>query len=385
MQPPIPRVTQAEYTKNAKIKFKKHNLLRRHMPLEIKAITLEESDNGTILPAQEAFRLVREALNEASLSLSQRQIEQILEPHHDRCYALRVDHILQGITEEGRRWRYTLRGKTIKPRSQKETTHQDAMSAYISDLKKIPLMTYQEELCCARRIQAGDEEARDEMIQRNLRFVVNLAKRKLYHGKKVGMELCDLVQAGNTGLIRAAEKYDPERGTRFTTYASFWIKQAIQRKIAEHRYLKIPMNRLELLGKARKAKDLLRIQLGREPTHQEISYEIGTSENELRLIERSYQAPVSLERLKNQTAAPDRLDERVNHTAVREIIQALGSRERSIIERRYGIGGYSPQTLEEIGHAIGLSRERVRQLEIAVIGMMRDPSIARKIAPLYEE
>ena len=263
-----------------------------------------------------------------------------------------------------------------KRRTKGEVNHlQSPLETYLREINETRLLTAEEEQSLARRIGKGDAEARDRMVRANLRLVVNIARS--YAGKGLGLQ--DLIEEGNLGLLRAVEGFDPEMGTRFSTYASYWIKQSIKRAlINSSKTIRIPAYMVELLSKWRRATNRLSEELGRVPTQEETARLLGLPKKKLPIIKKAIQIHnatpqgdqsdqgwslgemVMDERLKS----PDEelLDHDVLKTAL-ELISTLDPREATILRMRFGLDNTTPHTLKEIGQELGLTRERVRQIE----------------------
>jgi RNA polymerase primary sigma factor len=251
----------------------------------------------------------------------------------------------------------------------------DSLRLYLREIGKVPLLTADQEVSLAKRIERGDERAKQHMIEANLRLVVSIAKG--YLGR--GLTFLDLIQEGSLGLIRAVEKFDHRKGFKFSTYATWWIRQAVTRAIADKaRTIRIPVHMVEKLNKVVHIERQLIQRLGREPRPEEVAEELEMSVEEVREILRMAQMPVSLEKPIGEEEdsslgdfVPDDQAESPFDTASlslrREDIEAaLGSlpeRDRKVIELRYGLLGEAPCTLEEVGRAFGVTRERIRQIE----------------------
>ena len=251
----------------------------------------------------------------------------------------------------------------------------DSLRLYLRSIGRVSLLTAEQEVQLARRIERGDMRAKEQMIEANLRLVVSIAKG--YLGR--GLTFLDLIQEGSLGLIRAVEKFDHRRGFKFSTYATWWISQAVTRAIADKgRTIRIPVHMVEKLNKVVHVERQLVQTLGREPTAEEIAAELDCSVREVRDILRMAQQPVSLEKpigeeeeselgdfVEDQTAeSPFELaSENLRRDNVRRALQALPQREREVIEMRFGLGGGRPRTLEEVGRTFNVTRERIRQIE----------------------
>jgi RNA polymerase primary sigma factor len=251
----------------------------------------------------------------------------------------------------------------------------DSLRLYLRSIGRVALLTAEQEVTLARRIERGDMEAKQRMIEANLRLVVSIAKS--YLGR--GLTFLDLIQEGSMGLIRAVEKFDYRRGYKFSTYATWWIRQAVTRAIADKgRTIRIPVHMVEKLNKVVHVERQLVQQLGREPTSEEIAAELETNVREVRDVLRMAQQPVSLEKpigeeeeselgdfVEDQSAeSPFELaSERLRRENLRRALAALPEREREVIEMRFGLTGERPYTLEEVGKAFNVTRERIRQIE----------------------
>jgi RNA polymerase primary sigma factor len=251
----------------------------------------------------------------------------------------------------------------------------DSLRLYLRSIGRVELLTAEQEVMLARRIERGDMLAKQHMIEANLRLVVSIAKS--YLGR--GLTFLDLIQEGSMGLIRAVEKFDYRRGYKFSTYATWWIRQAVTRAIADKgRTIRIPVHMVEKLNKVVHVERQLVQQLGREPTPQEIANELECSVREVRDVLRMAQQPISLEKpigeeeeselgdfVEDQTAeSPFELaSERLRRENLRRALAALPEREREVIEMRFGLTGERPYTLEEVGKAFNVTRERIRQIE----------------------
>ncbi|HEV3128514.1 MAG TPA: RNA polymerase sigma factor RpoD [Solirubrobacteraceae bacterium] len=251
----------------------------------------------------------------------------------------------------------------------------DSLRLYLRSIGRVNLLTAEQEVSLAKRIERGDMRAKQRMIEANLRLVVSIAKS--YLGR--GLTFLDLIQEGSMGLIRAVEKFDYRRGYKFSTYATWWIRQAVTRAIADKgRTIRIPVHMVEKLNKVVHVERQLVQQLGREPTPEEVAAELETTVREVRDVLRMGQQPVSLEKpigeeedsalgdfVEDQTAeSPFELaSEHLRRENLRRALNALPSREREVIEMRFGLTGERPYTLEEVGKAFNVTRERIRQIE----------------------
>jgi RNA polymerase primary sigma factor len=251
----------------------------------------------------------------------------------------------------------------------------DSLRLYLRSIGRVQLLTAEREVALAQRIERGDLIAKQEMVEANLRLVVSIAKG--YLGR--GLSFLDLIQEGSLGLIRAVEKFDYRRGYKFSTYATWWIRQAVTRAIADKgRTIRIPVHMVEKLNKVVHVERQLVQELGREPSPEEIASELDCSAREVRDILRMAQQPVSLEKpigeeeeselgdfVEDEAAeSPFELaSENLRRDNVRRALEALPQREREVIEMRFGLTGARPYTLEEVGRAFNVTRERIRQIE----------------------
>jgi RNA polymerase primary sigma factor len=251
----------------------------------------------------------------------------------------------------------------------------DGLQLFLKGIGKVRLLTAQEEVDLSKRIERGSIEAKQRMVESNLRLVVSIAK----HYRNQGLPFLDLIQEGTLGLVRATEKFDYRRGFKFSTYATWWIRQAIARSLADKaRTIRIPVHVVEKLNRIGRAERKLVTGLGREPTAEEIAEVTGIDAEEVDSIRRSAQAPISLEKPVGdeeqtefgQLIADERAEspyqravEVLTNEALREALENLSYRERRVIELRYGLGDQQPRTLDEVGRTFNVTRERIRQIE----------------------
>jgi RNA polymerase sigma factor (sigma-70 family) len=265
------------------------------------------------------------------------------------------------------------------------------LATYFGEIARIPLLSREEEVELARRVRGGDEAARARLTESNLRLVVQIARRYLHRG----LPLPDLIAEGNLGLIRAVEKFDPDRGTRFSTYAVWWIRQAVTRALANHaRTIRIPVDVGARLARHARERDRLTQVLGRAPTQAEIAASLETTVEAVQELEQVRQHPVSLDAPVGEDGTP--LSDMVaDETAVEpsdlarsllrqraDLVGALddlAANERLVLRRRFGLDGDDPETLEAIGKRLGYTRERVRQLEKAGVRKLRALFAARGV------
>ena len=251
----------------------------------------------------------------------------------------------------------------------------DALQLFLREAGRHQLLTAAQEVELAKRIERGDMEAKQQMIQANLRLVVSIAKNY----RNQGLPFLDLIQEGTLGLIRAVEKFDWRRGFKFSTYATWWIRQAVARALADKaRTIRMPVHVVERLQKMNRAERALWTQLGREPTLEEIADEAAITPQQALEVRAAARASASLDAPVGDTEdavlgdfvageeplPEEAVEQQLRSEALRHALAALPERERSVLELRYGIGGGEPKTLEEIGRRLGLTRERVRQIEL---------------------
>ena len=267
----------------------------------------------------------------------------------------------------------------------------DPVRMYLKEIGHVPLLTAEEEVALAQRMEAGDEEARHRLEEANLRLVVSIAKR--YVGR--GMLFLDLIQEGNLGLLKAVEKFDYSKGYKFSTYATWWIRQAITRAIADQaRTIRIPVHMVETINKYIRVSRQLLQELGRDPTPEEIAHRMGLSVARVREIMKISQEPVSLETpigeeedthlsdFIEDEAAPDPADAAsmlLLKEQISEVLTTLAPREAEVLRLRFGLVDGRSRTLEEVGQNFGVTRERIRQIEAKALRKLRHPVRLRKL------
>jgi len=267
----------------------------------------------------------------------------------------------------------------------------DPVRMYLKEIGKVPLLTSEEEIELAKRMENGDEEAKKRLAEANLRLVVSIAKR--YVGR--GMLFLDLIQEGNLGLIKAVEKFDFRKGFKFSTYATWWIRQAITRAIADQaRTIRIPVHMVETINKLIRVSRQLLQELGRDPTPEEIANEMGMSEEKVRDIQKISQEPVSLETPIGEEEDSHLGDfipdddapapaESAAFTLLKEqlidVLDTLTPREEKVLRLRFGLDDGRARTLEEVGREFNVTRERIRQIEAKALRKLRHPSRSKKL------
>lgn len=264
-----------------------------------------------------------------------------------------------------------------------ESLRGDTFQLYLREIGQVKLLTPQEEITLARRIQRGDKKAREHMITANLRLVVKIARE--YEG--LGLPLLDLINEGNIGLMKGVQRFNPNKGAKFSTYASLWIKQAIRRALSNTaKTIRLPVHVLDKMTQVRKAEVKLRDVLDREPTDEELADDLGTNAQRIRLYRDASRAPVSLDSPVSfddstsiaehvadaNAAAPfDQLVSHNDHELVKEVLATLDARESRILAMRFGLDNGQPKTLEEVGERLGVTRERIRQIQEQALQKMR--------------
>ena len=270
----------------------------------------------------------------------------------------------------------------------------DSVRLYLREIGKIPLLTPEEETELAYKILDGDKKAKDKMVEANMRLVVSIAKR--YGGR--GLDFLDLIQEGNTGLLRAVEKFDPGKGFKFSTYATWWIRQAITRAIADQaRTIRIPVHMVETINKVLRTTRRLTQELNREPTTEEIAKEMDMDPEKVEYVMKIKQDIASLDASvgrdgddedsvlgdfvedEERVSPEDSAATQLLKEQIAEILSALSEREQKIVKLRFGIGGGRPHTLEEVGAEFSVTRERIRQIEAKALSKLRKHKDTKKL------
>jgi RNA polymerase primary sigma factor len=277
------------------------------------------------------------------------------------------------------------------PAEQVREVSTDALQLFLKDIGKVDLLTAAQEVELAKRIERGDHGAKQEMVEANLRLVVSIAKKY----RNQGLPFLDLIQEGTIGLVRAAEKFDYRKGFKFSTYATWWIRQAVARALADKaRTIRMPVHVVEKLNKIVRSERKLRAELGREPTAVEIGRDLDLTGEEVEHIRRSAQTPVSLEKPvgdedesefghfitdENLPLPDEEAEITMRKETLRKILGTLSSRERQVLELRYGLDGQHPRTLDEVGRTFNVTRERIRQIENQSLKKLRALADAVKL------
>jgi RNA polymerase primary sigma factor len=322
---------------------------------EVKGLLTKGQATGVLTYSEVATALTEVDLDEGDIEdlhgfLEKSEIELIDDPDHATAPSADVE---RAPDKKGRR-------KAKAPLELKADMTTDSLQLFLKDIGKVRLLTAQEEVDLAKRIERGDLDAKQKMVESNLRLVVSIAKNY----RNQGLPFLDLIQEGTLGLVRAAEKFDYRKGFKFSTYATWWIRQAIARALADKaRTIRIPVHVVEKLNKIGRAERKLVTELGREPTPEEIAEVTGIDPEEVDSIKRSAQAPVSLEKpvgdeeesefgqfiADEKAESPyERAADILTKEALREALENLSYRERRVLELRYGLGGEHPRTLDEV-------------------------------------
>ena len=267
----------------------------------------------------------------------------------------------------------------------------DALQLFLKDVGRVDLLTAAQEVELAKRIERGDHRAKQEMVEANLRLVVSIAKRY----RNQGLPFLDLIQEGTIGLVRAAEKFDYRKGFKFSTYATWWIRQAVARALADKaRTIRMPVHVVEKLNKIVRSERKLRAELGREPLSVEIARDLDLTTDEVDQIRRTAQSPVSLEKpvgdeeesefghfiTDESVPLPEEAAEvTMRKETLEKILGQLSQRERRVLELRYGLNGEHPRTLDEVGRAFNVTRERIRQIENQSLKKLRALADSQKL------
>ena len=267
----------------------------------------------------------------------------------------------------------------------------DSLQLFLKDIGRVDLLTAAQEVELAKRIERGDHGAKQAMVEANLRLVVSIAKRY----RNQGLPFLDLIQEGTIGLVRAAEKFDYRKGFKFSTYATWWIRQAVARALADKgRTIRMPVHVVEKLNKIMRTERKLRAERGREPSSAEIAAELDMTIEEIEQIRRTSQTPVSLEKPvgddeesefghfledESEPLPDEKAALTLRNESLARALQMLGDRERRVLEMRFGLNGEPPRTLDEVGRAFNVTRERIRQIENQSLKKLRSLAEAQKL------
>ncbi|MFD3268564.1 RNA polymerase sigma factor RpoD [Paenibacillus dendritiformis] len=272
----------------------------------------------------------------------------------------------------------------------------DPVRMYLKEIGRVPLLSAEEEIELAKRVVQGDAEAKQRLAEANLRLVVSIARR--YIGR--GMMLLDLIQEGNMGLMRAVDKFDYTKGYKFSTYATWWIRQAITRSIADQaRTIRVPVHMVETINKLNRISKELLQELGREPTPEEIAVKMEITPEKVREIMKIGQEPVSIETPvgdENDSSLGDFIEDQealapadaaayeLLKLQLEDVLDTLTEREQNVLRLRFGLDDGRTRTLEEVGHEFGVTRERIRQIEAKALRKLRHPSRSKRLKDFLE-
>lgn len=336
---------------------------------------------------REIDRVIEKAKKKGSITMEE------LSESFSKLNAEQIDEILNRISAEGIKLLETtlMESDDELEKLMNQANIEDPVKMYLKDIGRVPLLTSEEEVKLGKRVAEGDQEAKDKLCESNLRLVVAIAKK--YCGR--GLMFLDLIQEGNFGLVKAVEKYDYTKGFRFSTYATWWIRQAITRSIADQaRTIRIPVHMVETINRQIRVSRQLMVTLGREPTTAEIAEEMGVSESKVRDIQRIAQDTISLETPVGEeedsnlgtflsdttTITPE---ESATVSMLKEqllnVLSSLTPREQKVVMLRYGLEDGHPKTLEEVGREFNVTRERIRQIEAKALKKLRHPSRSKKL------
>jgi RNA polymerase primary sigma factor len=353
----------------------------RARPSSIAAVLETDEAKGLLEAGREAGSLSTE---EIALALGELELDagQVDDFYH-ALEELQIE-VVDGSEEPER--------ETVKETREVTT---DSLQLFLKDIGKVDLLTAAQEVELAKRIERGEHRAKQEMVEANLRLVVSIAKKY----RNQGLPFLDLIQEGTIGLVRAAEKFDHRKGFKFSTYATWWIRQAVARALADKaRTIRMPVHIVEKLNKIVRSERKLRAELGREPSSAEIARDVELTPDEVEQIRRSSQAPVSLEKPvgdeeesefghfltdENEPLPEEVAEVEMRKATLERVLNTLSARERRVLELRYGLNGEHPRTLDEVGKTFNVTRERIRQIENQSLKKLRalaDSTALRDVA-----
>ena len=331
-------------------------------------------DFETLFQSEDLQQLLEAA--EATSSIKSVELVEILEAH--AFDPVEVEGIIRELEARGFEVGEDDRETAAALLAASVETTTDSLGLFLREAGRHPLLTAGQEVGLAKRVERGDEGAKQRMVQSNLRLVVSIAKRYRHQG----LPFLDLIQEGTLGLIRAVEKFDWRRGYKFSTYATWWIRQAVDRAVAEKaRMIRMPVHIVERLQRMNRAERSLPTRLGREPSLEEIAEEASVPIEQARQVRAAARAAMSLDQpvgdqgdavvgdfVAGEGLLPDeQVELSLRREALQQALAALGERERQVLVLRYGLDDDDPKTLEEIGRRLGLTRERIRQIEVAAL------------------
>lgn len=315
--------------------------------------------------------------------------------------AEQIDNVINNLKQAGitiKKEEETEKDDALIESLMNQASINDPVKMYFKDIGKVSLLSPEEEVELGKRIMAGDEEAKKKLVESNLRLVVSIAKRWV---GKTSMSFSDLIQEGNMGLIKAVDRFDYRRGFHFSTYGTWWIRQAISRAIADQaRTIRLPVHMVETINKLSRITRQLWQQLGREPTDAEIAEKMGISEEKVCEIKKIALEPTSLESPageegdsevydfvvdENAKSPVDSVVQNILKEQLLSVIDTLTPREQKVIRLRYGLDDAHPRTLEEVGKEFNVTRERIRQIEAKALRKLRNPNRSKKLKDFWDE